>query len=265
MRVSTIGAEILSTLKVLSATALIIIAAAANACRAHPTSSTVDSAAETAGEPEEYSARVIRTIEAGDHHEVEETRVAVAGGMMRQEWREQGQPRVLIWRPDLGKSFLLAPDQGSYVESAIYPDAAEFQQPAAAAGDSSKPSGGSEEAALRNRYAVDPEGIERDVGATSVESEALTKGLPDQSIDGHPCTVLLKQATFPDGTTEVTRMFRATDLAGLAIRIENESTSASGKVKITTERKDIQKKISPDEFEVPAGFKKVAHLAGGTL
>jgi hypothetical protein len=248
-------------IKVLSATVLIAIAAA---CRAHTPSSTVDAGAETAGEPEEYSARVIRTIEDGDHREVEETRLAVAGGLMRQEWRDQGQQRVLIWRPDLGKSFLLAPDQGTYVESAIYPDAGEFQQPAAV-GDSSKPSGGSEEAALKDRYAVDPEGIERDVGATSVGSEALTMGLPDQTIDGHPCAVWLRRYSFPDGRAEMTRTYRATDLAGLAIKVENESTSASGTVRITTERKDIQKKVSPDEFEVPAGFKKVAHLTGGTL
>jgi hypothetical protein len=246
-------------IKVLSATVLIAIAAA---CRAHPQSSTVDAGAETASEPEEYSARVIRTIEEGDHREVEETRLAVAGGKMRQEWREQGEPRVLIWRPDLGKSFLLAPDQGIYVESAIYPDAGEFQQPAAAAGISSKPSGGSEEAALKDRYALDPESVERDVGASSVASEVQTKGLPDQTIDGHPCAVWLKHASFPDGRTEVTMTYRATDLAGLAIRIENESTSSSGTVKITTERKDIQKKVSPDEFEVPAGFKKVDRLSG---
>lgn len=262
MSVSTIGPEALSTLKALSATALIITAAAASGCRPHPPPPAVDAGAEVAGEPEEYSARVIRTIEGGDRREVEETRVAVAGGRMRQEWREQGQPRVLIWRPDLGKSFLLAPGQGSYVESAIYPDAAEFQQPAAAAGNSSKPSGGSEEAALNDRYPLDPESVERDVGASSVASEAQTKGLPDQTIDGHPCTVWLKQATFPDGRTEVTMTYRATDLAGLAIRIENESRSASGTVKITTERKDIQKKVSPDEFEVPAGFKKVDRLSG---
>jgi hypothetical protein len=249
------------SIKVLSATVLIAIAAA---CRVHQQPAGSQAAAELAGEPEEYSARVIRTTEDGDHREVEETRVAVAGGLMRQEWRDQGQPRVLIWRPDLGKSFLLAPDQGSYVESAIYPDAGEFQQPAAA-GDSSKPSGGAEEAALKDRYALDPEGIERDVGANSVGSEAQTKGLPDQTFDGHPCTVWLKQSSFPDGRTEVTTTYRATDLAGLAIRIENESTSASGTIKITTERKDIQKKVSSDEFEVPAGFKKVAHLTGGTL
>jgi hypothetical protein len=245
----------------LSATALIITAAAASGCRPHPQSSTVDAGAETASEPEEYSARVIRTIEEGDHREVEETRLAVAGGMMRQEWKDQGQPRVLIWRPDLWKSFLLAPDQGIYVESAIYPDAAEFQQPAAD-GDSSRPTGGSKEAALKDRYALDPESVERDVGASSVASEVQTKGLPDQTIDGHPCAVWLKHASFPDGRTEVTMTYRATDLAGLAIRIENESTSSSGTIKITTERKDIQKKVSPDEFEVPAGFKKVDRLSG---
>ena len=261
MFVFTIGPEALSTLKALSATALIITAAAASGCRPHPPPPAVDAGVEVAGEPEEYSARVIRIAEGGDRRDVEETRLAVAGGMMRQEWKDQGQPRVLIWRPDLGKSFLLAPDQGSYVESAIYPDAAEFQQPAAD-GDSSKPTGGSKEAALKDRYALDPESVERDVGASSVAPEAQTKGLPDQTIDGHPCTVWLKQASFPDGRTEVTTTYRATDLAGLAIRIENESTSASGTIKITTERKDIQKKVSPDEFEVPAGFKKVDRLSG---
>ena len=37
--------------------------------------------------------------------------------MFREEWSEQGEARALIHRPDLGKSFLLFPEDRTYTES----------------------------------------------------------------------------------------------------------------------------------------------------
>ena len=60
---------------------------------------------------------------------------------------------------------------------------------------------------------------------------------------------------FANGLIETTRTFRATDLEGLAIRIETETEGAG--IKILTERREVKTDVTPDQFEIPAGFKRV--------
>ncbi|MEW6211149.1 MAG: hypothetical protein AB1631_22480, partial [Acidobacteriota bacterium] len=56
---------------------------------------------------------------------------------------------------------------------------------------------------------------------------------------------------------EVSRIFLARDLAGLAVRIESQSSSS--RIRIITERRNVQQ-ASADEFNVPAGFKRAERL-----
>jgi hypothetical protein len=259
MSVPKIGSELLSVLKVLSATALVIVATAAGACRAHsPPPAAIDAESEVAGEPDEYSATVVRTIEDGDNRVVEETRVAVAGEMTRQEWIDLGEKRVLILRPDLGKSYLLAPDKKMYVESPIYPEAP---------GNGGSPGGGaskqkelSEQGPGKGPVDADADQLDGLFATAPEPTQGTDSQLPDQTIEGHLCKVWERRASFPDGHTEVTRTFRASDLSGLAIRIETESIDGGRKVRATTERRDVRTSVSPDEFAIPPGFRRVDAL-----
>ena len=200
-----------------------------------------------AGEPDEYSATIIRTVEDGAARQVFVTRVARRGVMFRQEWSEQGEPRALIDRPDLGKSFLLFPQDRTYTESE-----------AAAAARTQQGTGPGGPADVRG--AVDdlsPDQIDRAFGDAPLPSSLTTRALADQTVEGYSCAVTEQRAAFEDGREEVTRMFRARDLAGLALRLEVES----GTLKIITERRDIATRVPPERFEVPADFRKVAGRA----
>lgn len=204
------------------------------------------------GEPEEYSATVVRTVEDGATREVSVTRVARSGGMFREEWTEQGHARALILRPDLGKSFLIFPDDRTYVESE--PEAG--ARPRAEASPPSVGQTGEGAAEQPQREApspVDPDDIDRAVGASPTPARVETRALPDQTVEGYSCAVTERQAVFDDGSAEVTRSFCARELGGLALRVEVEGRG----VKIVTERRDIETRVPPDRFAVPAGFKKL--------
>jgi hypothetical protein len=190
------------------------------------------------GEPEKYSALVVRALEDAGKREEVSTRVARSGEMRREEWDGPTGRRALIWRPDLGKCFLIAMDRQEYVES-------DFTQ---AAGDNQNPD------------AVAPEAIEAAIGGAPSPVSVEQVSLPDQVIDNHPCSVTERRATFPDGHIETTRTFRARDLGGFDIRVESFSTA--GEIKIVTQRRDIRTTVSDEEFAVPPSFKKVARLTG---
>src|SRR6266498_1730183 len=68
------------------------------------------------GQPDQYSATVIRTVEDGTRRETSISREARSGEKLREDWSESGLNLALIWRPDLGKSFLLNLDERVYVE-----------------------------------------------------------------------------------------------------------------------------------------------------
>jgi hypothetical protein len=201
------------------------------------------------GEPDRYSATIVRTIDDGSERTPSITREARSGEQRREEWTEQGHNRALIWRPDLGKCYLLDLDLLVFIEipladtKASLPDHSRLQDRAAS--DSAS--------ALVE--------IDRAVSDAPSPDRIDTRMLARADIGGHSCTVYEERATFPDGHTEITRTFRASDLGGLALRIESESSdSRASSVRVITERKDVSLEVAPDTFTVPLNFKKVDKL-----
>jgi hypothetical protein len=189
-----------------------------------------------AGEPENYSATVVRTIEDGEHREQFEMRVVRWGELFRQEWAEAGERYALILRPVEGKSFLLSLDRRVYVESNIEALPPDLTDPSAI---------------------KDVEEIDRAFGSPVYQTE--TVALPDQMIEGYLCRVVEKRTVDGGGRSEVTRLFLARDLAGLAVRVETES-SGPPRLRIVTERRDLRTEVSADEFNVPPEFERVDYL-----
>lgn len=170
-------------------------------------------------------------------------RVARLGEMYKEEWTENGETRVIIFRPDLGKSFLLSLDTKTYIESAT--------------GNQSQ---NSENEAEATRAANE---VDRAFANTISPIESKTSALPDQTIDGHICKVVEHRNKLADGSSEVITSFHARDLAGLVLRVEQESLSPTGRTKIVTERRDVQTNVTRDEFDIPSGFRKVDDLMSG--
>src|SRR5437588_12790420 len=73
--------------------------------RQQPEASNVDAVA--SGEPDEYSATIIRTIEDGADHAPSVTREMRSGEKHREDWTEDGHNRGVLWRPDLVRAVLL--------------------------------------------------------------------------------------------------------------------------------------------------------------
>ena len=198
------------------------------------------------GEPDQYSATIVRTVYERETQGTTISREARSGEQRREEWTEQGHNRALIWRPDLGKCYLLDLDQLVFVEISLeetsdnLPDQSRLHD--RAAGDSAS--------ALVK--------IDRAVDDAPSPDRVETRMLSGADIAGHSCTVYEERATFPDGHTEITRSFRAGDLGGLALRIESESEPIS--VRVITERKDVSLEVAPDTFTIPSNFKKVDKL-----
>src|ERR1051325_3927342 len=99
-----------SSIKTIVVAVTILIIASAG-CRSR-TQPAADPGA--AGEPENYSAEVVCAVDDGGERELSVSRVARYGELRREEWREQGGSRALIWRPDEGKAFLLDLDKRTY-------------------------------------------------------------------------------------------------------------------------------------------------------
>jgi hypothetical protein len=203
------------------------------------------------GEPRNYSATVVRTIEGGSRIEM---RVARLGDMCSSEWNQEGETRVIIWRPDLGRVFHLSPDRQLYVESDLGD-----QQPA----DAANPHGlGVTAAATQGdkTAAIYSETIDRALGDESWPERVETDELPDEVVDGRSCRVVRRRASFADGHNETTLMFCARDLEGLAIRVESETEGLGVRLKIVTERRDVRTDVSQDQFVIPTGFRRVKSL-----
>jgi hypothetical protein len=213
---------------------LLLILAVESSC--HNRTATKMTDLETS-EPERYAARIVHTIEDDQGRRVSESRIARSADLLREEWSEQGQTIAMLWRPDIGKSFLLLLDKHEYVETAI-------------AGAHLSESTGEISQGEIERWFEEP------ARPTSVETCVLA----DYRLDGHPCRVLQRRASFADGHIEVSTVFRALDLSGLALRIETETVDAGSRIKVTVEYRDVTTEVSPDEFNVPANFKKVAAI-----
>jgi len=200
------------------------------------------------GEPDRYAATVVRIIDDGAKQEVNITREFRAGDMRREEWNEQGRNRALICGLNLENGILLDLDAETYVELEKAVDATasgptnrfgglQKQKPEAAALE-----GGTLQA------------IDRAFDEVRSPDRVETRMLASEVIDGHRCSVYEQRSFFPDSRTEVTKSWRADDLSGLALRIEN--TAEPGGVKVITERRDVRTDIPADAFVVPPNYKK---------
>jgi hypothetical protein len=228
-----------------------------NGCRNRVPPGDGDSNLEPAGEPEQYSATVVRIIEDGTSRETSVSREARSGEKRREEWTEEGQNRALIWRPDLGKSFLLDLDGRAYVEFEITPS----HLPESPTGASNP----HDVSSARNAAGPDigdstVQAIDHDFGNSQTPTRVETRVLAPAVIDGHSCAVYEQRAIFDDGHVETTRSFRARDLSGLILRVESEADQGSPRV--ITERREVRLDVAPDTFNVPADFKKVEKLPG---
>jgi hypothetical protein len=175
--------------------------------------------------------------------------------MIREDWVEQQEHRALIVRPDLGESYLLWLDRGECVVQGLDRSAQLATNNTSAPADKAN-AGLESTVAGGSTSAVDPVAIEGDVSAAAAPVSSNNLALPDASIDNHPCKVFERRLTLPDGATEVTRTFRATDLSGLAIRTESESNGTLGHLRVVTERREVQANVPQTVFDVPAAFRR---------
>jgi len=221
----------------------------AGAChhRQQPEASDVD--LEASDEPAEYSATIIRTIEDGADHAPGVTRETRSGEKRREDWTESGHNRGTIWRPDLGKAFLLDLDRRLYVELDLTQGTNETNKDNSREHDEVKTD--SNDALVQI--------LDRAIDDSPMPNEVQTRMLRNETIEGYSCKVYERRSSLPDGHIEIVRTFRASDLAGLALRIEIESEPPTSKV--TTVRTEVRLDVSPDAFVVPADFKKVEKLA----
>jgi hypothetical protein len=226
-----------------------------NGCRNGAGTGDGDSSAEAAGEPEQYSATVVRIVEDGTRRETNISRVARAGEQRREEWTRNGQNRALIWRPDIGKAFLLDLDKRAYVEIDI--TAAPVPESRAGATNPHDVSSAQKPVDLDVKDST-VQAVDQYLGDTQPPTRVETQALSPAVIDGHPCAVYEQRAIFRDGHTETTKRFRARDLSGLLLRVESEAEQGSAKV--ITERRDVRIEVAPDTFIVPADFKRVEKL-----
>ncbi|HSO75033.1 MAG TPA: hypothetical protein VLU47_09355, partial [Blastocatellia bacterium] len=80
-----------------------------------------DPGAEISGEPEQFSAIIVYAVDDGIERELRVTRIFKSGDLRREEWIERGESRASIWRPDLGKAYLLDVEGHCYLESDATP------------------------------------------------------------------------------------------------------------------------------------------------
>ncbi len=214
-----------------------------------------DSNTEASGEPEQYSATVVRIVEDGTTRETNISREARSGEQRREEWTQNGQNRALIWRPDIGKAFLLDLDARAYVEIDV--TAAPLPESRAGASNQHDVSSTQNPADLDVKDS-NVQAIDQYFSDTQPPERVETQALSPAVIDGHPCVVYQKRAIFRDGHTETTRRFRARDLSGLLLRVETEAEP--GRARVITERREVRIEVAPDTFIVPADFKRVEKL-----
>ncbi|HEY6331494.1 MAG TPA: hypothetical protein VI756_19365, partial [Blastocatellia bacterium] len=217
-------------------------------------------------------ATVVRTVDSGASKQIEQTRVAVSGSLLREEWTERGQHRALILRPDLGKSYVLWLDTREYTESdfgssvidGAPPETVIAGKAAISSGEPKREGASQTEPEAKSPGPVgasdlDECCIDPDEAAPSVTSEV--RDLPSQTIDGHECKVREEIRHFADGHTERVVSYNAVDVNGLAVRIEAESGSGPTTSRVITERRDVTLNVPASEFVVPEGFKPVEHIS----
>ena len=243
--------------------ALIVIAAASVGCnRKAPPQSEAGSAGR--GEPDHYSATIIRSIDDGQTTAVSVSTISRMGVSTREDWSEGNQKRALICRPDLGKSFLLDLDRRLFVELTPGARAERLESGTGTPATSTKQQTPEEpdtiESGTRAGRAMDPESLDLSLTEADDSSPVVQRGGPDEVLDGYRCRVEERRVVLANGSSETTRWFRAMELGGLALRVESETQSESGRVRVVTERRDVRTDVSPDVFSVPSDFRKVSSL-----
>lgn len=203
-----------------------------------------------AGEPEVYSATVTRTVGDGQARDETASLVARRGDWRREQWDEAAGARALVWRPDLGKGYLLDLSNRLYVEFAFAASPASGPPPVTHESIAAP-------AATEAPAAIDAGEVDRALNDAPAPVQTETRVLADQTVQGHPCQVIEERATRADGRVEITRSRRARDLAGLPLLVEVESANGA---RVTIERRDIRLDVSEDDFAVPPGFRKVERL-----
>ena len=224
-------------------------------CRNRARPANGDSDVPLAGEPDQYSATVLRTAEDGTGREIDISRETRSGEKRREEWTERGQNRALIWRPDIGKSFLLDLDQRVYVEIELA--TGHLDQSRAGASNPNNDSNPQRPGGPDSED-VTVQAIDHYFSDEQPPTRVETRVLPSVVIDGHACVVYEQRAFFTDGHSETARSFHAPDLSGLVLRVESQAEQ--GSARLITERRDIRTDVAPDTFVVPADFKKVDKL-----
>jgi hypothetical protein len=209
---------------------------------------------EAHSEPDRYSATLVRTIEDGARRETHISREARLGEQRREEWTQGGKNLALIWRPDIGKAFLLDLDRRVYVE--IDDPTVKVPESRAGAGN---PRNNTRAQNLGDLKDSKVQTIDQYFDDNQPPAGIDKRILPQVVIDGHPCAVDEQRYLFPDEHIEIIRTFRAHDLSGLLLRIESETEPGSARV--TTERRDVRIEVSPDAFIVPTNFKRVEQLS----
>jgi hypothetical protein len=223
------------------------------ACR--NTAKNTETEIESAGEPENYSATVLRIFDDGTKRETTTSFVARSGEQRREEWTEGGQARALISRPGDGKSFLLDLNSRTYVEFDNVPGVGSSAHSVGTKSARSPVVQNNETTDIQGATAL---GIDHYFDDNQPPTRLETRTLPDKVIDGHRCVVIEIRATYEDGHTETTRRFIATDLSRLMVRVECENDQSN--TKIVTERRNVTLNVGVDAFAIPADFKKVDKL-----
>jgi hypothetical protein len=205
-----------------------------------------------AGEPEVYSATVTRLAVDGAARASLASLVERRGDWRREQWSGALGERAVILRPDLGKGYMLDLNNRLYVE---------FDYAASLAGgpprDAGRALSDAPGSAGDATAAINADEVDRALSDAPAPVQVETRVLADQTVQGHVCQVIEERVTMAEGRIEVTRSRRARDLAGLPLLIEVESASGA---RVTIERRDIRLDAAPDDFAIPAGFRKVDRL-----
>lgn len=223
-------------------------------CRNSAKPPSLEATLQPTGEPEIYTAIIVRSIEDNQHRDITERLVARAGDSRREEWTEKGERWVVITRFDAGKSFFLNLNQQTYIETDL-------------AGKATEPTESKSAKPIQNATAAQAQGADMSSHPWALDfvedrfveepTSLETRALADEYLANQLCQVVEKRAGFADGRLEVTRIYRAENLSGLAMKTVSETISPHHHVKVVTEWREIKLEASPEAFVIPAHFKKV--------
>ena len=239
--------EIRNSKFLLRVSLLAMLAALASGCRSSAPPASNRPEPEIPGEPQTYSAVVSRSFDDGARREGTVSLFARLGEKVREQWTQDGETLVSLWRPDLGKVYLLSLERRIYVESELNGDWKPEVQSAITGGAGTP--------------RLDPDEFDRAFDYEDASERVETEELPEETVDGRSCRVVRQRSVFANGLIETIKTYRAPDLEGMAIRVESETEDGTARIKVLTERRDVRTDVTADQFEIPAGFKPVNSLS----